>query len=95
MFMHLCNKIDNKTCQKWNFIVEFYSSIPLLILSSVIQQTTLVQPQILINSSSSNCIEDTKSASAATTTAIGNRKRKHIPDNKVCKKCHVVPDSNV
>lgn len=52
-------------------------------------------PTYSLSSSSSNCIEDTKSASAATTTAIGNRKRKHIPDNKVCKKCHVVPDSNV
>ncbi|OAD54810.1 Myeloid leukemia factor [Eufriesea mexicana] len=46
------------------------------------------------SSNSSNTIQATKSVSAASTSIIGNQKRKHILDAKVCKKCRVVSHSN-
>ncbi|CAK9815042.1 Myeloid leukemia factor [Anthophora plagiata] len=49
-----------------------------------------------LSSNTSGRVQSAKVATSATTTsAIGNRKRKHIPDAKAGKKCHVVPNSNV
>ncbi|CAL7941542.1 unnamed protein product [Xylocopa violacea] len=48
-----------------------------------------------LSSNSSGHTEPTKPTSATTASVIGNRKRKHIPDAKDSKKCHVVTDSNV
>ncbi|KOC62247.1 Myeloid leukemia factor [Habropoda laboriosa] len=49
-----------------------------------------------LSSNISGRVQSAKAATSATTTSvIGNRKRKHIPDAKASKKCHVVPDSNV
>ncbi|XP_071872612.1 myeloid leukemia factor isoform X2 [Bombus fervidus] len=48
-----------------------------------------------LSSSSSTSIQDANFTSATTTNVVGNRKRKHIPDNEVWKKCHVVSDSNM
>lgn len=47
------------------------------------------------SSNPSGRVQSTKSTPETTTNAVGNRKRKHIPDAKNYKKCHVVPDSNV
>ncbi|XP_017878489.1 myeloid leukemia factor 2 isoform X2 [Ceratina calcarata] len=57
----------------------------------------LALPDASASSNSSGRNQSTKSppATAAAAAVIGNRKRKHVPDDKDSKKCHVVSDSNV